>query len=334
MIVGTIFATISRMPTRAERQQHRTLSEAYSISTELRGLFEPIPPQARRKYTEIENMMGTHLLERFPTLFTPQQQGYLTSPIMLILNEDSLHELDTAWRKSRGHQHMPMALGGKYYLKYEPISRTRTVDEITGETTTRVERSGTHIGATFTEGSIPTYIIDPKENAITLDERYFYLPPHIPKGGSTQDWQNYYDSLIAYNEATTGLASNIDQETLSRRFAETVVHEKIHGLQNPRIPIPIVETQARYFAKSIMDIFTNASVKRQELGFDRAINLYANLVREYGDDVHRVIFGTAPPAVVDSLQPIIFQAFADNMDSLFPNIEWTTIEFDYDPSTS
>jgi|GEM_PF-4449749 len=313
------------MSHKAERLSRQAVREAPSISLDLRSQFETMPPDQRARYTRIEQLMGFATLDMFQGVFNPDQQAYLTSPVILILNEAELEALHNQWNgKGLSNARIKrQALNGKVYATYHFRNESDDGSSFVSD--------GTLVGKNYRNGRISVFVASEKQEENVVDEKFLSLNsdnqiiPTLPPN-PTKDELIEHDFLLFQHEiADIKRAIASQKSAATQHFAGTVVHEKIHGLQNSDIPKPIKEIQAYYFEREVMKQF---GYNAPDHSFSEAMDFYGELVNQYGPDVHKVIFGSASKSIKAWLLPQVLKAFENNFDRIFPDLEWEFIPVD------
>jgi len=73
-------------------------------------------------------------------------------------------------------------------------------------------------------------------------------------------------------------------------YAETVTHEAYHHLQDPSLPTFFQENGAYYYQQTTAESLNFGRLDSDERA--KITDFYKNLIDKYGDDVHKLFFGT------------------------------------------
>jgi hypothetical protein len=80
----------------------------------------------------------------------------------------------------------------------------------------------------------------------------------------------------------------------SNNLASTAIHEKVHGVQDWRLPLPILEMSAHFYEREVARAqgWYGRTIASP---MERLADYYGACVAEFGEDVHRLVFGTIEP---------------------------------------
>ncbi len=114
----------------------------------------------------------------------------------------------------------------------------------------------------------------------------------------------------------------------SYTWACMALHEKIHGIQNYNLPLPLLEIVAHYYE---WKTFKRANWESRYIeGFERSTAYWDELINEIGEDVHRCAFGTLEPGRLKEVSDLIKSKFGEEkMEELFGEnerfwpVKWT-----------
>lgn len=71
--------------------------------------------------------------------------------------------------------------------------------------------------------------------------------------------------------------------------ARDMAHEKVHGVQDFRVPLPILEASANFYQREVGQ--ANDWDFKAYGNMNGLADLYGSCVKEFGEDVHRLLFG-------------------------------------------
>lgn len=102
-----------------------------------------------------------------------------------------------------------------------------------------------------------------------------------------------------------------------RYYTTFIAHEEVHQYQDWTLPDEFKETGAYYYT-SILARKLGHNPIGDELAAKR-YNAYEALLNKYGDDVHKVFFGSAENIRTKLKKPLILREIQKQIDILFPS---------------
>lgn len=102
-----------------------------------------------------------------------------------------------------------------------------------------------------------------------------------------------------------------------RYYTTFLAHEETHQYQDHSLPREFLETGAYYYTSVI-----TRSLGHNPMGDDlagRRYDAYEAWIKKYGDDVHRVFFGSVNTPITKLKKPLILREAQRQKEALFPN---------------
>jgi len=102
-----------------------------------------------------------------------------------------------------------------------------------------------------------------------------------------------------------------------RYYSTFSAHEEIHQYQDLTLPDTFKEIGAYYYTSIIARKLGHNPIGGELAG--KRYHVYETLLNKYGDDVHRVFFGSVDLMSTQLKKPLILYAIHKQRESLFPN---------------
>jgi hypothetical protein len=102
-------------------------------------------------------------------------------------------------------------------------------------------------------------------------------------------WKSYGEEAKREAIKIFGSENKARSAIISICFDDFLAHEVIHNFQGNSLPVAFLETAARFYQRE--------TIKKLEYGYltidnnEYVIEFYNGLVKEFGDDIHKVFFG-------------------------------------------
>ncbi len=281
----------------SDQEAHYYL-DSQETRDQLRVELSALPPALYEGYKGIEDKVNAALSKRLDPLITDQGRALLHSNQTLFLQPADAKYIRSHWTNSEGREIdlYPgiSLLGRQHYINY--YMRT-----------SRSNSPKAFEGCLVWRGRIPIVCID-------VD--------YISSDGTEGPYPASPEWLISNAEYAERINSlqfgKYDLYTLyyvSKQIANTVMHEKIHGLQDPHLPSPVIEAAAYYL---VDEIFRANDWGAQLTGtnMDLLSKQFGGLLRQEGDDLLRFIFGTYdsyPYPVINAIQTAFSPKIIDQL---------------------
>ncbi len=91
-------------------------------------------------------------------------------------------------------------------------------------------------------------------------------------------------------ESWKGTNKNAQQDDQLTEFKDTLVHEIVHGYQDDRLPSYFMECAVPYYVDKVLHDVPDSALRFYKQ--DKRIERYDNLIKKYGESVHRLFFGS------------------------------------------
>jgi len=234
--------------------------------TSLEEQTSVIPPNLRDNYRELEIRVGKAFVEAFGQYLTKEQLEYMTSVHILFTDDSTALRFSKFWEKGEKTINLQKSsIDGYVYTNYTIVEDGKRPSHKAGEFPVRHYWAGRIAIFPLGQGAIHAVDAELLMTKADFDE----------KADALEDIPTYLD-LIESFERTLAIGG-------------CSLHEKVHGIQQHPLPIPILEAGAYHYPREIgrMNGWDFALHSNIRLFAD----LYADCVREIGNDLHRFIFG-------------------------------------------
>jgi len=196
---------------------------------------------------------------------------------MIVTNHELADGLDESWGRGIEFDNLEIpAIGGKIYTGYS-VGRPITSDKQSNVTTMAITPSGSIIRA-YLLGRFVVYPLE-KDEVTSVD----------PKWLLTTSAYNQLGDEMKHNGDYLDWFSTIIPHTYTNSFGAVSVHEKVHGIQDFKLPLPILEAAAHYYQLEVAK--ANGWYAKIGHNMEQFAKLYEQFVADVGEDAHRLIFG-------------------------------------------
>jgi|GEM_PF-2406394 len=279
----------------------------------LRNNFEGhIPLEQRKSYEEIEHVVSEKFIGMFSSFITEEQKKYMRGSRIIMVDHK---EMDTFVKGieeyTKDQDHSRAALDGMIYRGYGLAS-----DEAQSER----------------EKILPYNKEDEKGDRGV--QTWHGRIPIVPIFSTFET--TYPDKTLLMNEATFAagdypMSRYLEPFVITNRWGAMALHEKIHGVQDYDIPLPILEIAAHAYEQEVFQ--KNGWEVRKMPAFNEAIRIWKTLQEKMGDDLYRYIFGNLPLARKKEIDVELQNIFtSEYIQEIFPQVIWKTEKIETFPS--
>jgi hypothetical protein len=251
--------------------ENESVKPFYLDNTETKEALElelgVLSPELKEAYRVIEDTVSTQFLSDYKQFLNPQQITYFEGRQMIVTSHEMASGFGHIWEKKiKTVDHKVSAIDGKVYLSYR-----------TGEKKLDADSTRTAVGGVVQQywaGRFALYPLETNE-LYKLDKKFLM---------SDADFQKYSDTLDM-----SGAFGAIPYFIFTNVFGNVSVHEKVHGIQDFELPLPILEAAANYYQRTV-GVKNNWNVQIGN-NMEKLADLYEEFIKEHGEDVHRLMFG-------------------------------------------
>ncbi len=235
--------------------------------TELEQQISILSPEYKQKYNDLELYVGNVFVDLYGEYLTEEQKKYLTSVQIIFTDYEHASTFAETWDEGiESIDKDRSTIDGKIYTSYS----------VGHEVTDQTHNGETDVGSSVRQywaGRIAIYPLSP-------DEIYDVDPKFLMT-------QEKFDTTIDSLEIDEAYAQ-IGPYVYTNSIAGAALHEKVHGIQDPFLPLPILEAAAHYYQREV------GKIKRWEFKIGSNMEQFANLweecLKEIGPDLHAFIF--------------------------------------------
>ncbi len=229
-----------------------------------------LPPAMREGYRKLEETASNAFVQRYGKFLNPKQQDYLSGIQTLFVDYDTAGEFSEEWDKNlTSVDPKDSEIKGTIYMGYSVGTDTNQSDSADEEKAARQ----------YWGGRLVVFPLD-KDELYEVDTKWLMSQDQFTALTDKMDIKETFASIPRY------VHSNV--------IAGNVLHEKVHGVQDYRIPQPILEAAAHYYQREI------SHVMGWYVDIGNNMNQFADLYGEcladpeLGNDVHLLLFGNIP----------------------------------------
>lgn len=281
---------------------HEESFEPYRLSREqvdaLRMEVQDISPEMQETYFELEKKVCKAFVEIYRESLSSEQIDYMLTSSVVVSKPEAV-EAFGQWDNGCSQDFETAEMDGKVYVNYE-------------------------IGQRTNEG--PPEEADQADIGFQLwNGRVAVVPPlnGLEKEKINPKWlmsDKFFEELSStrFDDLATHYATNI--------WAAMALHEKIHGIQDHDLPLPILETSAIGYEQVVFA--QNDWQVRNVPEWNNATLVWEALGQHYGDDLPLFVFGNLKDEArkKEILKDIKKELSPEQNPHLFDGIEWKTEE--------
>ncbi|MGH7245581.1 MAG: hypothetical protein ACREGI_01455 [Candidatus Levyibacteriota bacterium] len=267
-------------------------------------------------YTAIEATIGNTLAAHFGNVFRRGQQIYLQQPQCLVFTRQQAREFGERWKAYVAPQTVlsdVASLNDMLYTGYVP------------ESSFEEHASGGHrewmAGEMLFGGKIPVYVLPEEFVGVRVGTNALDVITHT-SNAATGSLSSSFPSAMAAE-----MQNALREARASFDFLRVATHEKIHGVQDPNLPLPIREACSAWFEREVSRLVCKG-YEEKDLAhhtFNEAANVYSELVAhpDMGQDVHRLLFGNLQGERKMEVLDFVKAAFnPQGLAKAFPTVQW------------
>lgn len=227
-----------------------------------------LPPHLRTGYRNLETTVSKAFTAKYGQYLNPLQIEYLSGTQTIYTDPEAAQSFSQNWDEDIvSIEPNDADIRGRIYISYA-VGESEEVPEH------QTDRPGESIVTQYWGGRIALYPIRedeiyPVDVSWLMSDKAFY---DVTSKMSISDAFSL-TPLFVYSTSIGG----------------AVIHEKVHGVQDYKLPLPILEAAAHYYQRELFKLkdWHYAIGNNMELLAD----FYGQCVEKLGEDVHRLIFG-------------------------------------------
>lgn len=281
-------------------------NESRNVLKHLETELSIIPPELREGYLAVEDRVSKAFLDRYGKFLSDEQKEYFVERQVIFMDYETATDFSRYWETEMVSIDPAIAeLSGEIYVGYSVGEPLRDRDAVYIE-------SG-QVARTYWAGRIAVFPLS-KDEVFPISTDWLISDEDYLKKKEGMSTQERFESIQPY--------------AYSVSIGAAVLHEKIHGVQDYRIPLPILEAAAHFYHRHIFeeedwDVLIGSNM-------ECFADYYGALVEELGEDLYRFIFGNLASV---KEQRRILKVLKNRFSKKKIEELSTFSEFDWDPST-
>lgn len=257
-------------PAHGEKSFYLRNTANAEVMDELKSQLNVLSPSQEKGYLELENVVSEQFLSEYGKFLNEEQIKYMQANEVIFTTPKLAHEFGEDWEGDIVSLDKDVSeIDGRIYLSYS-VGQEKAND-LENEDETEINRQ-------FWAGRISVVALSP------------FAGEPIPEVATK--WlitDNQYYTMIDKMETKEALATALPFDQ-TNAIAGVIIHEKIHGIQDLFLPLPVLEASAIFYERKL------AKIKGWTLhignNMDKLADLYSEFIDENGNDVHHLLFGT------------------------------------------
>ena len=246
--------------------------ENKDVYTYLENQISVIPPHLREGYRDLEVKIGEAFVSEYGEYLNDRQKEYFGRVQTIFIDPERAATFSEVWNQGISSvDKEDSSIDGQIYLGYTVGGNN---PDASAETFAYAQQHWA--------GRIVTHPLASDEIHRVDSEWLMEFDEFFDKTKDLDDPPNDTPLTTAY--------------TYSNAIGSILIHEKVHGIQDYKLPLPILEAAAHYYQRELPK---RKNWKKSEIYNNMQLfaDLYGECVAELGEDVHRLIFGNLQDVV-------------------------------------
>ncbi len=236
--------------------------------THLETEMSVIPPKLRQNYRNLETTVSGAFNEVYGQYLNSEQRRYMQGVQTIFTDHENAEEFSKQWDNGIVSIDVKDAsINGNVYTAYStgpseevPLHETRA--------------PGGAIIRQYWAGRTAVHPLAADE-IYPVDTKWLMTSRAFDETTDNMDVKDAFASIPLF--------------IYTNSIGSVVVHEKVHGVQDYRLPLPILEAAAHFYQRELF------KAKGWHCEIDNNMNIFADYygqcVQDLGEDVHRLLFG-------------------------------------------
>ena len=319
---------------RPEAYRHHTQyveSQPYNMDVEqldaLRLEFSILSPEQNKAFAELEGQVARLFLEDYGAFLLEQQKEHMLAETVVLTDQEGMETFYETVGNNEVDQDTPeeSVLNKNYYAGYriKKAPDDRKIYSVGGMQFWAGRVSVLPLNyqlKDFSELSV--------DSLIDSEDRKEVLAKINDIENDTYEKLSPLAGIAKFQERVRilrGLENELKKMDAvrypTRQLGSLSLHEKIHGIQLPTVPLPILEVAAYYYEEHV---FSSREMVHRSEGSDNGFSqMWEEVIEEVGEDAHRYVFGTLPEDRIDEVKKKVFAFFTEEkMAEKMPNVVW------------
>lgn len=264
-----------------------------------------LTPESDEQHKKLEQETGRTFIEIFGHLLSDDQIDYLQSTSTIVVDSETESFLLEQFNVPMVIDVDKAEIGGKLYNGYGPK-----------ETQKDTFPEGQAIGGFSTASGLTVHR--------KLESELPYRVSQSDMDFETNRDRVKTDESLQFEEKMDAQTGVFGRAVSSTHFARNVAHEKNHSIQDPSIPLPLREAQS-YWIQNRVARDMGVGAQSAPIGSEGFIEAFEQLYKEFGDDLHLLIWGNLGNTVTEQalLERVKSRMTSEFVNGMLPsNLEW------------
>ena len=271
--------------------------------------ISPLSPKEDEQHKKLEMDVGKTFVDIFGNLLSDGQIKYIQGASIIVTETETEALLLKEFTFPTSIDREKAEIDGKIYIGYGPI-KDRENDFPEGQA----------VGGFSTPSGLTVYRKLKSEKGYSVGQRFMNFERNRQKATE-------YAKPLSQKESGDLDGGTFGRAVSSTHFARDVAHEKNHSIQDQDIPLPLREAQS-YWIQNKVARKMGGGAQSAPPGTEGFISAFDKLYKEFGDDIHRLIWGNIEnesdaKSLLDRVKKIMTSDFINSM--LPDNLEWETL---------
>lgn len=231
-----------------------------------------LSPKLREDYGQVEDVVSQHFLALYGKYLNDEQNDYFKNRQILYTSHELADRFGQEWETGVESVDPDVSeIEGNVYLRY---SLGGPVDEEASSRTTQ--------GSTVRQYWAGRFALYPlgEDESFRVNKKWLM---------TQADFDAWGDSKKKTPDGSREVWASLGPFVYTAAVGDIAVHEKVHGIQDPELPLPVLEGAAHYYQLQVaQDSGWESDIQSN---MDQFARLYQEFVEDVGDDAHLLVFG-------------------------------------------
>lgn len=243
-----------------------------AIRDELEMNLSILNPQQKEQYGKVEDAVSKQFVQMYGKYMNPEQIAYFEGRQFIYTNYEMADKFGEVWEQDIVSVHPEISeIDGKVYTRY-------SVGKSVEEDTTSKTSAGSIIRQ-YWAGRFAVYPLS-QEELTDVDPKWLI---------SESTYDNLGDIRKETEAEYRARSATLGPYVYTNSLGAVAVHEKVHGIQDYELPLPLLEGAAHYYQLAVAK--SNGWEAKIGNNMEQFAKLYEQFIEEFGDNAHRLLFG-------------------------------------------
>ncbi len=248
-------------------------------------------PGLLRRFRELERGVSEEFIRQYGHLLSEPQLEFIRGQATGVYENETMNqlwELDDEITIGNDVELESSWIGRYWYMGYTDIKDAKRIEA-------RLNSREEHDGEEDIEANIWGFASRGLSGLVSLnlsqEENEWFDPRESQVQVNREKYLAEVANGISPQEAEENYMEALKRERLGTWYASIITHEKGHSIQNKGLPLPLLEAQCYWLQKQIVEGYQGFPYET-DYPLDGFVNAFQELYDEFGDDLHRLIWGT------------------------------------------